>query len=193
MDLTKNPNQTEDQQSLKTGFQALYKNPLYRSLFLDRQSQSFDKSPPYPKEEIEHINASEKLEEMVKMTEEPILQIQTVFPFVIFPNEIIVDVNKVSIIYRQFFYSKQVHSVLIKDISDVIVETNLFFATLKIVDIGYTENSIDINYLKRKEGGLARRIIQGLVMAHKHGIDLTKVDKKNLVNQIESLGTNYTL
>lgn len=139
----------------------------------------------------EHKENSKKLEEMVRMSEEPLLQIQTVFPFVIFPNEVIVDVNKISIIFRQFFDSKQIHSVLIKDVSDVIVETNPFFATLKIIDIGYTENSIDINYLKKSEGGLARRIIQGLVMIHKHGIDLTKIDRKDLLEKIESLGTNY--
>ncbi len=131
-----------------------------------------------------------RLDGLVDICEEPLLRIQTVFPFVFFTNEVIVDVDKVSIIYRDFFDSKQVHSVLIKDISDVIVETNPFFATLKIVDVGYVENSIDINYLKKSEGKHARETIQGLMTVHRHGIDLTKVAKKDLLEKLESLGSN---
>ena len=74
--------------------------------------------------------------------------------------------------------------------SDVVVEINPFFATLKIVDIGYTENTIDVNYLTRFDGNLARRVIQGLVMAHRHDVDLTKVEQENLLEKLESLGTN---
>lgn len=178
----------------KTGFQAKYLDPIYRRLFLDRQTHSFEeRGPPqvFTSGEISNEDKdTQKLDELVEMCEKPLLKIKTVFPFVLFTNEVIIDIHKVSIIYGNFFASKQIHSVLVKDISDVVVETTPFFATLKIVDIGYTDNSIDINYLKRSDGNWARRVIQGLVMAHKHGIDLTKVDRKDLTKKLESLGAN---
>lgn len=200
-------NQTQDFEELKkeeivkriakTGFQAKYMNPYYRSIFLDRQAQSFptNRAPP-PQEQIppsgnqQQKKESQKLEEMVHTSEKPLLQLKTVFPFVFFTNEVIIDINKIVIIFRNFFASEQVHSVLIRDVSDVVVETSLFFACLKIIDIGYTDNTIDINYLKKSDGQLARRVIQGLVMAHKHGIDLSKVNQADLLQNVESLGTN---
>lgn len=178
--------QTADQEEVfKTGFQAKYLDPIYRRLFLDRQAQSFAEISP-----SQVLADTQKLDELVEMCQKPLLKIKTVFPFVLFTNEVIIDIHKVSIIYGNFFASKQIHSVLIKDISDVVVETTPFFATLKIVDIGYTDNTIDLNYLKRSDGNLARRVIQGLVMAHKHGIDLTKVDREDLTKKLESLGAN---
>lgn len=188
---TPSDSQTADQhnldqeQSFKTGFQAKYLHPIYRRLLLDRLGQILgERSPP------QVLADTQKLDELVEMCEKPLLKIKTVFPFVIFTNEVIIDIHKVSIIYGNFFASKQIHSVLVKDISDVVVETTPFFATLKIVDIGYTDNTIDINYLKKSDGNLARRVIQGLVMAHKHGIDLTKVDREDLTKKLESLGAN---
>lgn len=95
--------------------------------------------------------------------------------------------------FRNFFASEQIHSVLIKDISDIVVEANPIFAMLRIVDIGYTDNTIDINYLKRSEANKARRVIQGLVMVHRHGVDLSKVDCEDLVDKVEKLGATGTL
>ena len=136
------------------------------------------------------VDENTKLNGLVDICEEPLLRIQTVFPFVLFPNEIVVDVDKVSIIYRDFFASKQVHSVLVKDISDVVVETGPFFATLRIVDVGYVENSIDVTYLKKSEGRQARETIQGLMTVHRHGIDLTKVSRQDLLDKLKRLGSN---
>lgn len=183
---TPNPN-------LKTGFQEKYIDPVLRKLLIDRHAQLFDeRSPPQkitfgevPKEGEE----TEKFNHMVDQCEVPLLKITTVFPFVFFPNDVIVDVNKVTIIFRNFFASEQVHSVLVKDISDVVVETNPIFAVLKIVDIGYTDNTIDINYLKRSDAEKARRVIQGLVMIQRNGIDLSKVECDDLLQKVENLGT----
>ncbi len=181
-----------------SGFQAKYLDPVQRRLFLDKKAQIPQEANPaqeFTQEQILEENATDrdetqKLDEMVQVCEEPLIQIKTVFPFVLFPNEVIVDIIKVSIVYGNFFASKQIHSVLIKDISDIVVETNLFFATLKIIDIGYTDSTIDINYLKKTEGDRVRKVIQGLVMAHRHGVNLTQVDTENLLEKLESLGTD---
>lgn len=179
---TDNQEDQDQEKSFKTGFQAKYLDPIYRKLLLDRQGQILEDS--------NEKEQTQKLDQLVEMCEEPILHVKTVFPFVLFTDEIIIDIHKVTIIYGNFFASKQIHSVLVKDISDVVVEISPFFATLKIVDIGYTDNTIDIKYLKKSDGNLARRVIQGLAMTHKHGIDLTKVDREGLLQKLENLGAN---
>ena len=186
---TPNPNR-------KTGFQEKYIDPVLRKLFLDRQTPIFlERGPPpkYTSGEVPREDDLEKLNHMVEQCRHPLYKIITVFPFVFFPNEVIIDINKVTIIYRNFFASEQVHSVLIKDISDVVVETNPIFAMLRIVDIGYTDNTIDVNYLKRSAAQRARRVIQGLVMIHRHGIDLAKVECADLLQKVENLGATGSL
>ena len=180
--------------SEKTGFQAKFSNPIFQRLFLDRLESSFpnvnfqqeERAPP---QNPDTKNDTQKLNELVAGTRKPLLKIRTVIPFNPFPDELVVDINKVTIVFRQFFASSQEHSVLIKDISDIVVETSLIFATLKIIDIGYTDNSIDINYLSKKGAIKAKSIIQGLVVAHKYGVDLSKVADEDLYGKIEYLGS----
>jgi hypothetical protein len=186
-----------------TGFQSKYfydshfrRNAMGRELaeeeFIKKTSdaQKTDKSPP--KQEGQkpppEKTTTQKLDKLVEQSKAPLLKIQTAVPLNPFPNKVIVDINKVTIIYKYFFLSKQVHSVFVKDISDVLVETSLFYATLKIIDVGYTDNSIDINHLSTEDAVHARKVIQGLIVAHKHGLDLSKIETANLVEKLAELG-----
>lgn len=111
-----------------------------------------------------------------------------VFPFDFFPDNISIDKNKVNIVYKEFFASEDVHSILIKNIKDIEVETSPFFATIKIVPDGFPASLIRIKYLKKKEAMKARRIIQGLMTCQKEDVDLTKIKSDSLVEKIEDLG-----
>lgn len=178
----------------RTGFQAKYVKPLYGKPLINRLDQFPENKPDTkeergPPEQSEKQKNEQKLDELCEGSLHPILRIKQAIPFNPFPDEVIIDMNKVSIIYRQFFSSEQLHSVLIRDVSDVLVETSIIFSVLKIVDIGYTENFIDVNYLKTKDANKARRIIQGLVVAHRYGVDLAKIGSEELEKKVEQLGT----
>ncbi len=129
-----------------------------------------------------------KLDGLLDRSSKVLIKVTTIFPFVLFPQHVIVDANKINIVKTTFFFSEHVHSVFIKDISDVVVETDLFFATLKIIDTGYTENSINISFLPKDEAQKAQRIIQGLVISAKEGVDLSILDEANLAEKIEQIG-----
>lgn len=189
------------------GFQSrYYTSPFYRRLIVGRDlaeeeflkktlddSSQRDRSPPkqsVPQEDKPSLEklTSQKLNRLVEQSKDPLLKVKTSIPFNPFPHSIIVDLNKVTIIYRYFFFSEQIHSVFVKDISDVLVETSWFFSTLKIIDVGFTENSIDINYLSTEDAILARKVIQGLIVAHKHGLDLARYQESDLAQKLEQLG-----
>lgn len=178
----------------RIGYQARYYfDPLFRRLKIDRdikeeESLKKDKSPPDNSQLNTEKQSSQKLEDLIENSKVALLKIKTAIPLNPFPDKVIVDINKVTIIYQYFFSSEHIHSISIKDISDVLVETGLFFSTLKIIDVGFTENSIDINYLKTKEAIRARKLIQGLIVAHKNGIDLSKNEFSNLCAKLEDLG-----
>ncbi len=190
---------------VRTGFQSKYfYNPAFRRQSLGKDLEleeellsrkslpNKDRSPPKqnaPEDKLTPEEATEqKLDKMVEQSRSNLLYIKTAIPFNPFPHKVIVDIHKVTIIYKYFFFSEQVHSVYIKDISDVLIETSWIFSTLKIVDVGFTDNSIDINYLTRGDAVMARKIIQGLIVAHKNGLDLSKYESPDLSKKLEELG-----
>lgn len=132
--------------------------------------------------------AGQKLRELAEKSNTILLKVSTVWPFTFFKNDIIIDPYKVNIIYREFFWSEQIHSIMVKDILDVVIETSVFFATIRIVDQGYTENSVNIAYIKKDDALKVRKIIQGLVIAHRQAVDLSVLKPQHIKDQAEVLG-----
>src|SRR5579864_8480677 len=63
-----------------------------------------------------------KLDELMRKSNRSIISISSVFPWNFFPNTIDVEESRVTFIFRQLFAS-QSHSVDIKDISNVFIES----------------------------------------------------------------------
>ncbi len=89
------------------------------------------------------------------------LRIKTVFPFIFFPDDLIIDEAKVTIIKRYFFACQEIHTIPIKDIVDVIVASSLFFATLYIKR-AFQNDLYQFNYLNKQDAMRARQLIQEL-------------------------------
>ncbi|MBI4078958.1 MAG: hypothetical protein HY429_01530 [Candidatus Levybacteria bacterium] len=141
-----------------------------------------DNGPP------ERNGEERKLQALVARTEKVLLKISAVFPFDFFPDEIIIDENKVNLIIRQFFFSAHTHSIMIKMIKDVAIECSPLFATFKLVPDGYPGEPIVIKFLKKSEATKARSLILGLMLLLKEGLDPAKVPTEILKKDIEALG-----
>lgn len=57
--------------------------------------------------------------------------------------------GRITVINRDFFFSSQVHSVDIQDISNVFTNTRLFFAQLEIVSKTFKDNVVRIENLRK--------------------------------------------
>ncbi len=150
-----------------------------------KNDEIFDVASEGLKEEIKH---EQDFGNLVEKSDQVLIKIKAVFPFDFFPNEISVDVNKVNIV-NNYFLSERVHSVLIKDISDIYLDSGILFASLNIIDWGFNNNkSITINYLKKDEASRVLKIIQGLMVSARQNIDLSKIDVPDFKNKVEILG-----
>lgn len=129
-----------------------------------------------------------KFEALVNKSERVLLKISAVFPFDLFPDTVVIDENKLSIIHREFFFSPTILSFTIYDINDVVVESSIFFATLRLLPNGYGENWVQVKYLKKKEAIEAKRIVAGLRVGIKEGVDITKVQTPDLARKIAIMG-----
>lgn len=112
---------------------------------------------------------------------------KSVFPFDFFPNDLIIDLSKVTVVKRNFFMSGSTQSVYMRDIVDVEVATGPFFSSLAVVDMYYAQNKMEINYLKRGEAMKAREIILGVVAAIKLNVNITTLEGDDMLGRIREL------
>ena len=130
--------------------------------------------------------SKQKLDNLLQNAHKVVLSIKNTFPFVLFPDELIIDANKVDIIYNEFFSSSQAVTILVNDIADVVVETSLFFAALKITT--KSKDFYTVRYLKKADAIRARRILEGIILTLEAGIDLTSIDKGEIQSKVEAIG-----
>lgn len=142
------------------------------------------------KEQIKEQDKNiEKFESLVEVGNEVLFETSSMFPFDLFPDKVTIMLTKVTIQSNEFFSSGRLHSIHIKDIIDVFVESGPIFSTLRIVDAGFVENSINVRRLRKKDALKARRIIQGLIETSKQDINISQLNNiPDFLEKLEKLG-----
>lgn len=135
-----------------------------------------------------HKKDNMDLEDLVASTRRAIFKTRAVFPFDLFPDQLSIEPTQVNFSKKSFFLTYHLQSIPIKNVADVFLQTSIFFASLRVVDSSYIENSIEIDYLPKDHASKARRIIQGLVIATKNGVDTSKVKISELAQKAEKIG-----
>lgn len=130
--------------------------------------------------------------DLIKKSNRCIISVSSLFPWTLFPNTIEVEESRVTFIFRQFLAS-QSHSVDIRDISNVFIESSPFFATLQIVSRTYVQNDITISHLDVKKAHRVHMIIEGLRTFIEHNIDTSNYEINELIAKIEEFHKNKTI
>jgi hypothetical protein len=151
-----------------------------RAMQIEKEGQTADKQKRFENKTVA---------DLVKKSNRILISISSIFPFDFFPNTINVEEGRITIIKRNFFYSSQVHSIDIKDISNIFVNVAPLFAQLVIISRTYENNEVKIKYLRKKEAVLARRIIEGLRIFENKKIDTSNYTKEELTAKLEELST----
>lgn len=130
-----------------------------------------------------------KFRDVVKASRRILFQTKNVFPFDIFPDKLIIDENKIDIVFGTFIFSEEVFSIPYNRLSGATSSIGLFFGSISMEIQGYEENPPMLKWLWRQDSIKARRLINGLVTAHRQGIDLTKLDLTQAMDLVEEIGT----
>jgi hypothetical protein len=151
--------------------------------------------PPSVQQEETRIEKKKKLADestvadLVKKSNRILVSISThAFPFNFFPDTLNIEEGRITIINRHLF-SSEVHSVDIKDISNVFINTVVFFSQLTIISKTFEENEIKIANLRIKDAVFARRIIEGLRTFVNKKIDTSDYSVKELLAKLQQLST----
>lgn len=140
--------------------------------------------------EVEHKLLDENLVAgLVEKSNRILASVTSVFPFDFFPNTVNVEEGRITVITRNFFYSSQVFSVDLKNISNVLINLAPFFAQLVIVSKTFAKNQIKIKFLRKDEAIFVRRMIEGLRVFESKQIDTSIYSKEDLIEKLLELST----
>lgn len=131
------------------------------------------------------------LDKLISKSEHLLLKISSMRLLDFCPDTLTVDENKVNIFHNDFFGAGDAHNILIENITSVTTLSGSLSSSLEIVDSTNDKSPVayQISNLKRAEAHQARRLILGLMVAKKAGIELREFeDLKSLEKQLEELG-----
>ncbi len=149
------------------------------------------------KEEIkEEETKKNKLQELASKNDIVLMKAKTLFPFDFFPDTLIIDMTKVNIISKHFWATEQITNINLKDVVDVSAETALFMGNLVVTYVpniegmmGMIEPTVHrITLMKSKDALRAQRILKGILVARREGIEISKCTPEELMHVIERFG-----
>ena len=133
------------------------------------------------------------LAKVAKNAKDVLIKAQSTFPFVFFPDTIAVSRMKVAITRRAFFGVSEVISIQHDDILNVEVDAGPFFGSIKIYTRIYGSEPLLITFLSRKAAIEVKRIIEGLIIAHKQEIEYNDLSTDELLKLLRRLGSDAAL
>lgn len=129
------------------------------------------------------------LKRLVRKSHEVLASARTVFLIKLFPDDIIIDRTKITIVKRSFFWSSSVISIRVEDILNVATDVGPLFGSVTIAS--RVMNSVDhfqIGFLWRGDAIFIKHIIQGYVFALQNNVDVGQLPRKELLDMLSELG-----
>jgi hypothetical protein len=132
----------------------------------------------------------QKLQTMAEKLSHPLLKTSTVFPLVLFPTALTVDLRKITINRQPLPASHVIETLPLENLTDVSVETSLIAATVRFMQKSGEE--IKVKFLPVNDGYQLKRIVLGLITCIKEGIKLGELDPEKDLDKIIAVGEGHT-
>lgn len=135
----------------------------------------------------------QQLVNAVASSQELLCKASTVFPFVLFPDSIAVDREKVTITHTSFFKTGDTASIHIDDILNVTANVGPFFGSIALTIRNIPQHDPPtVRYLTRKDVLCVKNILQGYIIARQNNIDCASLPKDQLISMLQRLGTGQS-
>lgn len=119
---------------------------------------------------------------------ELLADVQSAFPFTLFPDNINIDRRKITVIHRAFLGKTIVVSVPLADIHRVELSTGPVLGSLKIMAKFFDDKPVTVNFLKKSDAFLVKRLLDGFIIAIERNIDCSSMPKGELIAMLKGLG-----
>lgn len=130
----------------------------------------------------------EKLIDITEKAQDVLFKADTVFPFTLFPDTITLDREKLTVATRSFFRVAKIVSVPVSSVSSAEVDVGPFFGSLHMASKYFVQNKYSVNFLPRASAIKLQRLLQGFIISQEKKIDLTDIEKSDLLILLGDLG-----
>jgi hypothetical protein len=137
-------------------------------------------------------NSIEELRATEANSQDLLYKAETVFPFILFPDTVTIDREKLTIVNRTFFRVAKINSIQISDIQSIEVDVGPFFGSIHISSKYFVNNPRSVKFLTRTDAVNIQRLVQGMIITTTKEIESSSVDKEKLVDVLTSLGDGRT-
>jgi hypothetical protein len=137
------------------------------------------------------LDDAARLKKAVKKSHQVLASVRTVFPMMLFPDSIIVDRTKISIIKRDFFWTSNVISFQIEDLLNVSCAVGPLFGSITIASrVMSTVDHFNVNYMWRGDAIFVKNLIQGHIIAKNNGLATDHLTREETIETLCELGTD---
>lgn len=132
----------------------------------------------------------DSINSIVKYSHQILAAARTVpMPWNLFPDSVIVDRSKVTIVKQTFFWSSETITIRIEDILNVTSSVGPFFGSITVsVRIMNSTDHYEIDSFWRKDAIYLKQIIQGYMIAQHSEIDTNSLERRELIDTLLKLG-----
>lgn len=135
------------------------------------------------------LDQAADLKEVVKKSNEILASVRTVFPVTLFPDSVLVDRTKVSIIKRDFFWTSNTIGFQIEDILNVSCAIGPLFGSLTLASrVMSTVDHFRVDYLWRADAIFLKNLIQGHIIAKQNKLETAGLTRNELIDTLCELG-----
>lgn len=117
-----------------------------------------------------------------------VFSLKAVFPFDLFPNELIIEEKRIIIKEKQLPYFISTTTISLKDILIFQVNQSMFFASVYIKSFN-TEHTI--SWLKSSDARVAKEILDGLKLKQNESLKMAEETNERKLQALQIMGNIY--
>mgnify|MGYP001067831217 CR=1 FL=1 len=158
--------------------------------FLKADVSKLDPTTAITRKRSVNDNENEKIRNIVLRSHEVLASAQTIIlPSNIFPDSVLLDRSKLTIIKRNFFWSAETISIRIEDILNVSSNIGPFFGSITVSSrVMNSTDHYEIDCFLRKDAKYLKEIIQGYMIALHSKVNINHLSREELITTLLSLG-----
>ena len=137
---------------------------------------------------INKASEMQRLERLTKGSSSNLFVAKTLWPFVLFPDTIKIDRQKITIVHNDFLWQSKTVSTEIKNIMNVEADMGPLFGSITITSKHFLNNTQTIKCLKRRDVIMAQRLLQGFMIAQRAAINTEDIRTEQLLALLNDLG-----
>lgn len=180
-------NRINPRKAKNVGRWAVYANRVF-DYFRAQRSYTPNALQPKQADQSAAVKQTQKMAKVLDTAEEVLLQVNSQFPFQLFPDSLRVDRQKVILTHRTFIGVAQIINIQIEDLQAIEADVGPLFGSISITTKQFSNTVNKIHTLARSDVMRAQHLLQGFIIANKKKLDYSKIEKNQLIGMLEELG-----